>query len=112
MTNNNTNNDNGDGFDFSLAAQAEWNPWGTGPATARAVGTADGYYQMLVRAEGGYRGDPHEHEHAEFSYVIEGTVRHNGVELGPGDGYAAAAGSKHTSFEAVTDATYLITFKL
>lgn len=105
-----TNNDNG--FDFSLAAHAEWNPWGTELATARTLGTADGYYQMLVRAEAGYRGDPHEHEHAEFSYIIEGTVRHNGVELGPGDGYAAAAGSNHTSFEAITDATYLITFKL
>jgi len=110
-TDSHSHNDH-DGWDFSPAAHADWNPWGAESATARMVGSADGYYQMLVRAEAGYRGDPHEHEHAEFSYVIEGTVRHNGVVLGPGDGYAAAAGSRHTSFEAMTDATYLVTFKL
>lgn len=99
-------------WDFAFAAEATWTPWGSEKATARIVGTADGYYQVLVRAEAGYRGEAHEHKHAEFSYVLEGKVRHNGIDLGPGDGYAAAAGSKHTTFEALTDASYLITFKL
>jgi len=105
-----TNHD--DGWDFAFASDSDWQPWGTGKAHARLVGTADGYYQMLIRAEAGYNGDEHEHDHAEFSYVIEGTLRTNGVELGPGDGYAAASGSMHDSFEVLTDAVYLVTFKL
>lgn len=36
----------------------------------------------------------------------------NNITLSVGDGYGAAVGSKHDSFEALTDATYLTIFKL
>ncbi len=39
-------------------------------------------------------------------------MRHNGTTLSAGDGYAAAAGSSHDAFEAITDATYLTIFRL
>jgi hypothetical protein len=39
-------------------------------------------------------------------------VRHNGITLSVGDGCGAAAGSKHDSFEALADTTYLTIFKL
>jgi hypothetical protein len=72
------NNDTG--WDFGLATEAEWMPWGEGGnATARVVAAADGYHQVLIRAHAGYTGTPHEHEHAEFSYILEGVVRHNGT---------------------------------
>ncbi len=108
MTNNNDT-----GWDFGLDADAEWMPWGEGDnATARIVAAADGYHQVLIKAQAGYAGTPHEHEHAEFSYVLEGVVRHNGTTVSAGDGYAAAAGSSHDAFEAITDATYLTIFRL
>jgi hypothetical protein len=108
-----TNNDTNTGWDFGLATEAEWMPWGEGNnATAQIVSAADGYHQVLIKAKAGYAGTPHEHEHAEFSYILEGIVRHNGTTLSVGDGYGAAAGSKHDSFEALTDATYLTIFKL
>jgi hypothetical protein len=106
-------NDNTNGWDFGRDTEAEWVPWGEGDnATARVVAAADGYQQVLIKARAGYAGTPHEHEHAEFSFILEGVVRHNGTTLSVGDGYGAAAGSTHDSFEAITDATYLTTFKL
>jgi len=106
-------NINDSGWDFGLAAEAEWMPWGEGgDATARIVSVADDYHQVLIKAQAGYTGTSHEHEYAEFSYILEGTVRHNGTTLSVGDGYGATAGSKHDSFETITDATYLSIFKL
>lgn len=101
------------GWQFGRRDAAEWMPWGSdGLARARVVAAADGYHLVEVEAQAGYTGTPHEHGHAEFTFVIEGTVRTNGQQLGPGDGCAAAAGSTHDSFEALTDARYLSVFKL
>lgn len=66
----------------------------------------------LVEAEAGYRGDPHEHTDAEFFYLLEGTLRNQGQLISAGDGYAAAAGSKHTDFVVESPARYLIIFRL
>jgi quercetin dioxygenase-like cupin family protein len=103
-----------DGWDIVAADGAEWMPWlgSAGEARAKVLGAADGYTVMLVEAEPGYRGSPHEHTHAEFNYVIAGTVRNQGVEMKAGDGYAAAAGSTHADFETTTGATYIVIFKL
>lgn len=102
-----------DGWDIGNAAEKEWMPWGSrGDARAKMLGSADGYLVMLVEAEPGYRGDPHVHEHAEFQYVVSGTIRTQGRVMNAGDGYAAAAGSTHTDFETETGATYVVTFKL
>jgi len=102
-----------DGWDFGLAGEHEWMPWGSGgDARAKVLASADGYYVVLVEAQPGYRGDAHEHTNAEFSYVVAGTVRTQGRELAAGDAVAAAAGSTHDDFEALTAATYVTIFKL
>jgi quercetin dioxygenase-like cupin family protein len=101
------------GWDINRFDDTEWIPWGSrNDARAKILGQGDGYMVVLVEAQAGYRGDPHTHEFAEFSYVIDGAVRNQGEELGPGDGYAAAAGSTHTDFEATTAARYLVIFRI
>jgi hypothetical protein len=102
-----------DGWDVHDAGAMEWGPWGSaGNAHAKILGSADGYVVALVRAEAGYRGDPHEHAHAEFFYLVEGSVRNQGETLVAGDGYAAAAGSTHADFATDAGATYIVVFKL
>jgi quercetin dioxygenase-like cupin family protein len=102
-----------DGWDIASADSVPWVPWGSqGDARAKVLAAADGFHLVLVEAEAGYTGDPHVHGHPELLYVLEGTVRTQGRELGPGDGYAASAGSAHDEFVAVTAATYLSIFKL
>ena len=65
-----------------------------------------------VEADAGYEGDPHEHEHAEFLYVLSGRVRTQGREMQAGDAYVAAAGSTHSDFATPDGATYLSIFRL
>jgi uncharacterized protein len=102
-----------DGWDIGKLDDKEWVPWGSGDkARAKVMAQADGYMVVLVEAQPGYRGDPHVHEHAEFSYVVDGSVRNQGVTFTKGDAYAAAAGSSHTDFESETGATYVVIFKL
>lgn len=102
-----------DGWDIGKSDEKEWMPWGSGDkARAKVLGSADGYMVVLVEAQPGYRGDPHVHDNAEFSYVIEGTIRNQGVMFKAGDGYAAAAGSTHTDFETEAGATYVVIFKI
>jgi quercetin dioxygenase-like cupin family protein len=103
-----------EGWNIVDADGSEWFPWvGTaGEARAKVLGSADGYTVMLVEAQPGYRGSPHEHANAEFHYLVSGSVRNQGVAMKAGDGYAAAAGSTHADFETETGATYLVIFKL
>jgi hypothetical protein len=102
-----------DGWDITHADDAGWMPWGEhGDARAKILGGADGYVVALVEAQAGYRGTPHEHAFTEFFYLVEGTVRNQGVSMSAGDGYAAAAGSHHTDFEAESPATYINIFRI
>ena len=97
------------GWDIGRVAALDWSPWGSrGDARAKVLATGDGYYLALVEAAPGYRGDPHEHGFAEMLYVLAGTLRTQGVEMGAGDAYVAAAGSVCTD----DGATYLSIFKL
>jgi quercetin dioxygenase-like cupin family protein len=91
-----------------------WAPWGSGgKAQAKVLGSGDGYFVSVIEAEAGYRGDPHSHNHAEFFYLIEGSLRNQGRELKAGAGYAAAAGSTHADFEVGDGgARYISIFKL
>ena len=101
------------GWDIQPADAAPWMPWGTtGDAKAKVLGSADGYVVAFVQADPGYRGDPHQHGHPEFFYLIDGTVRNQGTQMVAGDGYAAAAGSTHADFATDTGATYIVIFKL
>lgn len=102
------------GWDIAHADQADWAPWGgsSGNARAKVLAVADDYYLTLIEAEPGYEGDPHEHTHPEFLYVLDGSLRTQGVELVKDDAYAAAPGSAHTDFATTTGASYLLVFKL
>ena len=102
-----------EGWDIGHEAETDWMPWGEGgKARAKILGSADGYIVALVEAEAGYRGAPHEHSFAEFLYVLDGTLRNQGIAMTVGDGYAAAAGSVHDDFEAEAPSRYLSIFKL
>ena len=103
-----------EGWDIVHGADAQWMPWGGngGPGRAKVLGSGDGYVLVLVEAAAGYVGDPHEHTNAELSYLLSGTVEHQGVSMQAGDGYVAAAGSTHTGFRVTSDATYVLAFKL
>jgi quercetin dioxygenase-like cupin family protein len=102
-----------DSWDIKKNVDATWVPWGSdGNARAKTLSEADGYVVTLVEAQVGYRGGPHEHNHTEFLYLITGEVRNQGVELTAGDGYAAGQGSTHSEFEALSNSTYIIIWKL
>jgi quercetin dioxygenase-like cupin family protein len=103
-----------EGWDIVRGDGSEWIPWSgsAGDARAKILGAADGYTVVLVEAQPGYRGSPHEHTHTEFNYVIDGMLRNQGQAMSAGDGYAAASGSTHTDFATDTGATYLVIFKL
>lgn len=100
-------------WDIRRAGEIEWTPWGSqGNARAKVLGEADGYTVVLIEAEAGYRGTPHEHAYAEFFYLLDGMIRNQGQLLKAGDAYAAATGSVHTDFEVQTAARYLSIFRL
>ena len=103
-----------EGWNIVRADEADWLPWtgSAGEARAKIIGTADGYTVAFIEAQPGYQGNPHVHTHAEFNYVIDGSVRNQGQEMKAGDGYAAAAGSSHDDFATDSGATYLVIFKL
>jgi quercetin dioxygenase-like cupin family protein len=103
-----------EGWDIGRLAERDWTPWGgsTGKARAKVIAIADDYYVTVVEAEAGYSGDAHEHKHPEFLYVVDGSLRTQGVDLSRGDAYAAATGSVHTDFATTSGATYLLVFKL
>ena len=103
-----------EGWDIGRLAERDWTPWGgsAGKARAKVLAIADDYYVTVVEAEAGYSGDAHEHEHPEFLFVVDGSLRTQGVDLSRGDGYAAAAGSVHIDFTTTTGASYVLVFKL
>jgi quercetin dioxygenase-like cupin family protein len=102
------------GWDIGRFDDIEWSPWGgaRGEARAKSLAVADGFSLMLVEAQAGYAGNPHEHAFAEFLYVLDGKLRTQGVDLERGDAYGASPGSVHTDFETETGATYLVLFKI
>jgi hypothetical protein len=105
-------NTTSDGWDINHADELDWVPWGGGGARAKVLGTADGYVVALVEADDGYQGTQHEHADAEFFYLIDGEVTNQGETMRAGDGYAAAAGSRHDEFRADAPSRYISIFKL
>jgi quercetin dioxygenase-like cupin family protein len=102
-----------DGWDIGSTNDLDWAPWGSGgDARVKILATGDGYVVVLVEAEPGYRGEPHEHTHTEFLFVVEGTLRTQGRTMTKGDAYAASVGSTHDDFRTDDGATYLLAFKL
>lgn len=101
------------GWDIGRFDAVDWAPWGSaGNARAKVLATGDGYWLAMVESDAGYEGDPHEHRHAEFLYVLSGHVRTQGREMRAGDAYIAAAGSTHSDFATPDGARYLSIFRL
>ncbi len=70
------------GWDIGSFDAVDWAPWGSsGTARAKVLASADGFYVALVEAEAGYAGDPHQHDHAEFLFVIDGALHTQGREM-------------------------------
>ena len=102
-----------DGWNIGSFDGVEWSPWGSGGnARAKILANGDGYYVALVEAEPGYSGDPHTHEYTEFNYVLEGSLRNQGVLMEKGAAYVAAPGSTHADFVTESGATYISIFKI
>ena len=102
-----------DGWNIGEAESMEWSPWGSGDkARAKILASGDDFYVALVEAAPGYRGDEHEHAHAEFLFVVSGSLRNQGRMMVAGDAYVAAAGSVHDDFGTDDGATYVSIFKL
>jgi quercetin dioxygenase-like cupin family protein len=73
---------------------------------------ADGYTVTMIEAETGYEGSAHEQPHAEFFYLVDGSIRNQGRVMDSGDGYAAARGSVHSDFRVLAPARYPIIWQL
>jgi quercetin dioxygenase-like cupin family protein len=102
-----------EGWDIGRFDDVDWAPWGSGGnARAKTLASGDGYFLSVVEAEAGYRGDPHEHAHTEFLYVVDGALRTQGREMTRGDAYVASAGTTHADFVTESGATYLSIIKL
>jgi quercetin dioxygenase-like cupin family protein len=101
------------GWNINPSGEAAWVDWGSdGRARAQVLATGDGYLVVLVEAEAGYIGTPHDHDHTEFAYVLEGQLRNQGEVMEAGGAYVAEAGSRHTDFEALAPSRYLSVFKI
>ena len=102
-----------DGWNIGHADDIDWGPWGSGDnARAKILTQGDGFYVALVEAEPGYAGDPHEHAHSEFLYLLRGSLSTQARTMTPGDSYVAEAGSTDDEFHTDDGATYLSIFKL
>lgn len=102
-----------DGWDIARAVDVDWAPWGgSGDARAKLLANGDGFFVAVVEADAGYRGAPHEHEHTEFLYVLEGQLRTQGRVMEAGDAYVATRGSSHADFEAEQASRYVSIFRL
>ncbi|MEM9039113.1 MAG: cupin domain-containing protein [Actinomycetota bacterium] len=99
------------GWTFGDANAVEWQAIGDG-VSMKMLATADGTAIALFRFEPGYRGTPHHHEQAEFSYVLEGTLLSNGVVMPAGQAYAAQAGTDHEEFGTDEGAVIVSVFRL
>ena len=70
---------------------------------------AEGFVMLLVKLAPGTWAKPHTHETMEFLYVLEGTVRSNGVDMNAGHGFGSAKGAVHTEFVASDEGATLLT---
>ena len=101
------------GWNVNQSGDGDWAPWGEGGrARAKVLAAGDGYMFMLVEADAGYTGTPHEHTNTEFAYVLDGRIRNQGHVMEAGGAFVAEAGSMHADFEALVPSRYVSIFKL
>lgn len=107
-----TENDTHDitGWTFADGDAVEWATVGE-KVELKMLAGADGKAIALFRFAPGYSGGTHHHEEAEFSYVLDGDLVSQGVEMGPGHAYGVQAGTDHTEFRTVGGCTIVSVFK-
>lgn len=99
------------GWTFADEAAVPWQEMGPG-VEMKALGAAGGRLIAMFRFAAGYEGGSHDHTDAEFSYVLEGDLVSNGVEMTAGHAYAAEPGTTHSEFRSEGGATLVSVFPI
>jgi quercetin dioxygenase-like cupin family protein len=98
------------GWTFADESAIEWQPLGPDVAM-KTLGIANGKMMAMFKFDAGYVGGVHEHTNEpEFSYIIEGSMVNNGVEMEAGHSYAAEMGTTHSEFRTDNGATLISVF--
>ena len=100
-----------EGWTFADAEAIEWQPMGDKVAM-KVLGIAGGKMIAMFRFDAGYVGGTHHHEEPEFTYVLDGDLVSQGVDMAAGHAYAVEAGTDHTEFRSETGCTIVSVFKV
>ena len=100
-----------EGWQFTNTNEIEWKQ-AKDSSLFKLIGSVDGLAFSISDIPAGHRGIPHHHTHAEFVYVMEGSVRANGVLMEAGHGYAAQEGTDHFEFVSETGCKFISVFKI
>jgi mannose-6-phosphate isomerase-like protein (cupin superfamily) len=99
------------GWTFADSSAVAWQPMGDGIAM-KSLGAADGRMIATFQFQPGYVGGVHQHEDAEFTYILEGSLISQGVVMKAGHCYAVEAGTTHDDFHTETGCTLVSVFKI
>jgi mannose-6-phosphate isomerase-like protein (cupin superfamily) len=99
------------GWTFSDSGAMDWQPIAAG-AGMKVLGIADGKMIATFKFEAGYVGGVHHHEEPEFSYILEGSMVSQGVQMEVGHAYAAQMGTTHDDFRTENGCTLVSVFKI
>jgi len=99
------------GWTFTDGGAMDWQPIAEG-ARMKVLGIADGKMIATFKFEAGYVGGVHHHEEPEFSYILEGSMVSQGVQMEVGHAYAAQMGTTHDDFRTEIGCTLVSVFKI
>jgi hypothetical protein len=99
------------GWTFTDGGAMDWQPIAEG-AGMKVLGIADGKMIATFKFEAGYIGGVHHHEEPEFSYILEGSMMSQGVQMDVGHAYAAQIGTTHDDFRTENGCTLVSVFKI
>lgn len=100
-----------EGWTFTDGEAMEWQVLGEGVAM-KTLGMADGKMIATFKFDAGYVGGTHHHEEPEFSYILEGSMISQGMQMNVGHAYAAQAGTTHDDFRTESGCTLVSVFKI
>lgn len=99
------------GWTFTDSEAMDWLVLGEGVAM-KSLGAADGRMIATFKFDAGYVGGIHHHEEPEFSYILEGSMVSQGVQMEVGHAYAVEAGTTHDDFRTENGCTLVSVFKI
>ena len=99
------------GWTFTDGEAMDWQPIAEG-AGMKVLGIADGKMIATFKFDAGYVGGVHHHEEPEFSYILEGSMVSQGVQMEVGHAYAAQIGTTHDDFRTENGCTLVSVFKI